>query len=164
MAFCLIGEACKKVRVINKCDNALLKPFCCTLFCDITFCMTRHCRRSQALVPCMTVESRFASMRLWKLCCALVQQYRVTLCTTDLHCHCAPPTCVVHHGAQDCQNRDQCEWCIMEYGLPGSPETRPESKGYSAGLRVMYTTHTAGTAVLPPCSNPLTGNPSSHAG
>ncbi len=38
-------------------------------------------------------------LSLWELhCVALPQWYRTAWCTTDLHC--APPTCVVHHGAQ----------------------------------------------------------------
>ncbi len=35
---------------------------------------------------------------LWKLRCAPIQRHRATLYTIDLHC--APPNCVVHHGAQ----------------------------------------------------------------
>ncbi len=35
---------------------------------------------------------------LWDRCLAPPSEYRTTLCTIDLCC--APPTCVVHHGAQ----------------------------------------------------------------
>ncbi len=35
---------------------------------------------------------------LWDLHCATSRGYRTSLCTTNLRC--APPTCVVHHGAQ----------------------------------------------------------------
>ena len=39
----------------------------------------------------------FVCLGLQSLQCAKLQWYRATLCIIDLHC--APPTCVVHHGA-----------------------------------------------------------------
>ena len=39
-----------------------------------------------------------AQMGLWELCCAPPRECRTTLCIIDM-CS-APPTCVVHHGAQ----------------------------------------------------------------
>ncbi len=50
------------------------------------------------------------------------------------------------------------------YGLPGLPKTRPDLRGYSAGLRAMYSTNTAGSAVSLRCFNPSTGNPPSSQG
>ena len=42
------------------------------------------------------------------LCCAPLQQHRATLCTIDLHC--APSTCVVHHGAEAGPNLLRSSW------------------------------------------------------
>ncbi len=44
------------------------------------------------------------------------------------------------------------------YGLPGFPKTRHELKGFSAGLRAMCVTHTAGTAVSLILGNDLCTN------
>ena len=54
-------------------------------------------------IDCKAGEIMFGSIcpfhcfGLWDLCCAPSSEYRTLLCTV---LHCAPPTFVVHHGAQ----------------------------------------------------------------
>ena len=62
------------------------------------FCVTKPHRLSWYVMTYHTL-SWYLTNQFREVHCALPQSYRAMLRATDLHC--APTTCVVHHGAQD---------------------------------------------------------------